>query len=467
MSNVSDRDALNMRSQLLISLKRIFILAIIATVILGPLSVLNQTASAAQVTSRSVNISNSVGGQTGVTYTFTFTPGTAGVIQSMFFQTCNTAVGTCVAPTGMNLSGGVASLTSGWAGLTLPFTPTQNTTLTSPACNVTTNLCLNWTDTTAQTTSTPLVIKVTGVTNQTGSSTCTGTGATNCTFFIRMTTYSDTAYTTAVDSGNVASATTQPLTVTSIIQEELTFCVGTVNGNSTTVETYNYALPNCSTLSGSSINLGTLSYADVSVSPVPTTQPDNGDLNNGVVELNTNAYNGTTISYTAIQQAGTNHQGAMRVPGATCATATSFTDQCINSDLPAAAITAGTESFGMAVPGINCSNTPTITGYSCSATAHNLTVATNYQCAVADQPPTTGTASFTTYDTGGQSTGTTKCTYAWDEGPNTQPTVASSAAPNGVVPGEALIVEFAATPEVTTPTGTYSAIADFIATPVY
>lgn len=461
MNKLSENNFLADIKQLFYQMQRVIVFAVITLMAMGPLFVLNQTASAAQITNRSLNISNSLASQTGVTYLFTLTPGSQGAsasaIQSMVFQTCNTPVGACVAPTGMSLSIGTPSLFSGWAGTPTGFT--KDTTTTTPACNVVTNLCINWTDATNQTAA--LQVKVTGVTNQDGtSSNCAG--AANCTFFVRIATYANNNYTSLVDTGNVASSTTQPLTVSSIIQEELSFCVGTTNGNSATVETYTYALPTCATLSGSSLNLGTLTYADVSVSPVPTTQPTNGDLNNGVLELNTNAYNGTTISYTAIQQAGTNFLGAMRVAGATCSATVSFTDQCINSvGATAASIVAGTENFGMTVPGINCSNTPTITGYTCNQSTHNLVVNSNYDCAAGDL-----TSSFSVTDPGGQNAGTSTCNYAWDD-TGTQENIASSTAPNGVVPGEAMIVEFAATPEVTTPTGAYTAEADYIATPEY
>lgn len=458
MQKIASNSLFTTGYQLFNKTKRIIILAAVALLVAAPFAVLNQTASAEQVTNRSLSISNAVAGQTGVTYTFTFTPATSSPIQSMFLETCNTPVNTCNAPTGIDLAG-TPALTSGFAGT--PTDVTKDTTTSTPVdCTSSSNLCINWTDTTSQTTSTPLVVTVTGVTNQTSSSTCSSSA--NCTFFVRIFTYSDTGYTDGVDSGNVASSTTQPLSVNSIVQEELSFCVGTVNGASSTVEAYNYALPTCSTLSGSSLNLGTLSYADVSVSPVPTAQPTNGDLNNAVAELSTNAYNGTDISYVAIQQSGTNHQGAMRVPGATCASGSSFTDQCINSvGTTAAALTAGTEDFGMTIPGINCSNAPTITGYSCTRTAHNLVVNSQYDCNSADL-----TSSFSTTDAGGQTTGSTACDYAWDES-GADDTIASSTAPNGVVPGEAMIVEFAATPEVTTPTGAYSAESNFIATPQY
>jgi hypothetical protein len=461
MNKSSERNFLDAIHQLLYELKRTIIFGVVFILGFGSLALLTQTASAAQVTDRSLNISNAVAGQANVTYLFNLTPGTTGPIQSIYFESCTTPVGSCVAPSGLNLAGGTPTLTSGFAGS--PPAPTKNGALTSPACNISSNLCINFTDASNQSNSSDLEVTVTGVTNQDATN-CSA--APNCTFFVRITTYNDTGYTNAVDSGNVASSTTQTLTVNSIIQEELSFCVGTTNGNSATVETYNYPLPDCSTLSGSSLNLGTLTYADVSVSPVPTTQPTNGDLNNGVLELKTNAYNGTAISYTAVQQTGTNFAGAMRVAGATCSATASFTDQCINSvGATAAKISAGTENFGMTVPGVNCSQTPTIAGYSCTQTAHNLVVQPNYECSASDLSG--GSGSFDVFDAGGQSVGTTLCNYAWDDAANVQQTIAQSSAPNGVVPGEALIVEFAATPEVTTPTGAYTAEASYIATPEY
>ena len=409
---------------------------------------LTQTVSAAQITSRSLTITSGIPSATSVTYTFNFTPGSAVAIASMTFQACTSAVGTCTGPTGINIKSGVASLTNFEGTVT---SLTQNTTTTTPVdCTQTYDLCLNWTDSTAQTL-TNHTVTVTGVVNP----------STIGTFYVRLTTYSGT-YTTPVDTGNVASATTQTFTVNATVEEQLNFCVGAVNAASSAIESsttgYDYAIPTCTTMTGSSLSLGTLNSTYVSVSPVPTGQPYNGDQNNAVAELSTNASNGSTVSYNAVQQAGTNHQGALRVAGATCASGASNTDQCINSvGVTAATISAGTEDFGMAVTGVNCYNVPT-TAYTCNGTTHNLTVATNYECNATD-----AATSFSSYDTGGAVTGTTTCSYAWDE-TGTSETVASS---TGVVGGEALIVEFAATPSITTPTGSYTAEANFVATPTY
>ncbi len=428
--------------------KRSFLIVASFTVVLSSFVILNQTAQAAQITSRSLSITSAIASATGVTYTFNFTPGTAVAISSITFQLCTSAVGTCSAPTGLNIQAGTATL-SNFEG-TVSGTA-QNTTTTTPVdCTQIYDLCVSWTDSTAQTLSNHTVT-VTGVTNP----------STIGTFYARITTYSGT-FTSPVDTGNVASATTQTFTVNATVEEQLTFCVGSVNGASSTVENattgYDYAIPACGSLAGSSLSLGTLNSSYVSVSPMSTSQPYNGDLNSAVAELTTNAAHGSVISYNAVQQSGTNHQGALRVPGATCTTGTSYTDQCIISIGPtAAAITAGNEDFGMTVTGINCHNVPT-TAYTCNGTTHNLTVNSNYYCNATD-----AATSFSSYDAGGQVSGTTVCSYAWDESGNPE-TVATS---SSVVGGEALIIEFAATPELTTPTGAYTAQANYVATPTF
>lgn len=407
---------------------------------------MSQTVQAAQITDRSLNISNSIPSATGVTYTFNFTPGTSSVITSMTLQGCTTPVGTCTAPGGLNIGSGTPTLTNFQSISSV----NKNTTLTTPVdCTISADLCLDWSGSTAQTT-TNHTVTVTGATNPSALGT----------FFIRIVTYTAAGglYTVPEDNGNVASATTQSITASATIQEQLTFCVGAVNGDSSTVETTSYSLSDCTGLTGSSLSLGTLSGSAVSVSPMATTQPYNGDLNNGVLELNTNAANGSAISYDAVQQSGTNHQGALRVAGATCASGSSYTDQCINSvGVTAAQIVPGTEDFGMAVVGDNCTNVP-VSAYTCNATTHSLTPTANYECDATD-----ATTSFSSFDTGGQVGGTTTCSYAWDE-TGTQENVATS---TGVVAGEGLIFEFAATPELTTPTGSYTAEANFVATPTY
>jgi hypothetical protein len=428
-------------------MNRVILLAVAITVAVVPLMLLNQTASATQITSRSVLISSAQASAT-ANYTFTFTPGSTTQIQSMIFQACTTALGTCTAPTGINLSGGTITKGGTWGGAT-NFTKdtTTNPTLGTPAVNCTTvsNLCLTRVDTTVQTTVAHSIID-TGAVNQ-NSSNCSS--AANCTFFVRVFSYSDTAYTTAVDSGTVAGSTTQLFTVNAAIQEVLTFCVG-----ATTIDNATSAPPACASISGTSLNLGTLDSAHINVSPVASV---NGDSNNGIAELSTNATNGTTVAYDSIQQSGTLHLGTLRVSGATCVAGTPNTDQCINAiGTTKAAIVTGTEAYGMTIAGVDCAAT---TAYGCLFTSgtYNLKRNANYNCQGTD------VYISTEHD---QITGTSGCSYAWDETGTTQ-TIASSTSPNGPVDKEALILKFAATPNIVTPTGSYTAKADFVATPTF
>jgi hypothetical protein len=406
------------------------------------------TASAVAVTQRSLTITTGIASAT-ATYTFAFTPGSTTQIQSMIFQACTTALGTCTAPTGINLSGGAITKSGTWGGAT-NFTKdtTTNPTVGTPAVNCTTVsiLCLTRTDTTVQTLVAHSIID-TGAVNQ-NSSNC-GSAA-NCTFFVRVFSYSDTAYTTAVDNGTVASSTTQTLLVNFAIQEQLTFCIGT-----TTIDDGTTAPPACASVSGTSLNLGTASSGNVSVSPV--TVGNGGDGNNGIAELSTNAANGATVTYDAVQAgSGTNHLGTLRVTGASCNAGNINTDQCINAiGTTQATLTAGTEAYGMTIAAVDCSSAPAYTCTFAGGTYH-LTRNANYD----------GTGGKTYPTDTNLVSGTTNAGYAWDE-TGTAQTIASSTSPNGSVDREALILKFAATPNIVTPTGAYSVKGDFVATPTF
>lgn len=190
---------------------------------------LPQHVSAAQITSRSLTLSSSAGAATGVTYTFNFTVPSATVLQSMQAQVCTTASGACTTPTGfVNSSSTLASQptnlgdASGW---------TVNTSTAG-------SLRLSKSGNAAAPTGSQTVA-FGGVTNPI---------AQNTTFFARITTYSDAAWTTAVDTGTVAASTAQQITVSASVDETLTFCTGT-SGISTS---------SCAGATGSAVSLGTL-----------------------------------------------------------------------------------------------------------------------------------------------------------------------------------------------------------------
>ncbi|HSX45660.1 MAG TPA: hypothetical protein VLG27_01485 [Candidatus Saccharimonadia bacterium] len=420
----------------LLRLDRVLKLVLAVLVGVAPVLLLGMTATADQISNRSLNIKSGQAGATTI-YTFTFTPPNTTPIQSLKFQMCTTPLGTCTAPSGANMAGG--SITQGgFAGGS--FTPDTSTT----GCTAVTVICLTRTSVSSESVSAHTITD-TGAVNQ-DSTNCSA--AANCTFFVRITTFSDTAYTTKIDAGTVASSTTQIFTVNAAIQEVLSFCIGATNIDDATT-----APPLCSSISGTSLSLGVLDSTHTNVSPVSST--NQGDGNNAVAELSTNAVNGTAISYDAIQQSGSHHQGTLRVAGATCSNpGVSNTDQCINAiGTTRSTMTAATEAFGMTIAGVNCANT---LGYSCSysGNTYNLRKASNYD----------GTGVATTYlSDAGQVGGTTSGGYAWDES-GTNQTIASSST---VVDNEALIIKFAATPTIVTPTGSYTAQADYVATPTF
>jgi len=403
-------------------------------------------ASAATISTRSLSISTGQASAS-ATYALTFTPAGTSQIESMKFQACTTALGTCTpggagTPTGINLSGGTLSQ-GGFQGATAFVKDT-----TTAGCTTVDTLCMKRTDVTAQTI-TAHVLTDTGAINQNAAN-CSA--AANCTFFIRITTYSDTAYATPIDNGTVASSTTQVLTVNAFIQEQLSFCVG-----ATAVDDATSTVPLCSSVTGTSVSLGTLNSSDIAITPV--TAAFNGDANNGLAELGTNATNGATVVYDAIQQSGTNHLGTLRVAGAVCNAGAVNTDQCINAiGTTKATLTAGTEDFGMTIAGVNCSQATATYTCSFSAGTYNLIRDPQYNCNGVNTYPTTDKNEIT---------GTSACSYTWDE-VGTADTIASSAgSTNKVVANEALILKFAATPNLVTPTGSYTAKADFVATPTY
>jgi hypothetical protein len=419
----------------LAKLDRIFLIVMVAVLTFGPSFLLGGTASAFQMTNRSVAISTGIAGATS-NFTFTFTPNQTTQIQSMRFTACTTPLGSCTAPSGLSLAAGTVGQ-SGFQGGTA-FTKDTSTA----GCTTANILCITRTDATSQTVTAHQVTD-TGGTNQ-DNTTCGG--AANCTFFVRMVSYSDAAYTTQVDNGTVANSTTQLFTVNATIQEALSFCIGATTINDATTPP-----PACASVSGTSLNLGTLQPSRVSVSPVVV--GNNGDGNNAIAELSTNASNGTTVAYNAFQQSGTNHKGTLRVAGSLCQAGTVNTDQCIDAlGTTQATITAGAEHFGMTVAAVNCAAT---TAYTCTfaTNTYNLIRNANYD----------GTGSSTYPTDTDLVSGTTNAGYAWDE----SGTAATIAASTTVVDAEALIIKFAATPNIVTPTGSYTALADFIATPTY
>lgn len=184
-------------------------------------------ASAAQITGRSVLLSTSVGNASGVTYTLNAASlPTTTAVKSLEVKFCSSLIGVCTTPAGFSATS--STLASQPTGLGSASGWTVNTAISGSlrilnAANATTS-------------SGALAVVWNGVHNPT---------ATNTTFYGVITTYSDSAWTTAIDSGSVALSTSSQIQVALTVDETLTFCTGT----SITGE-------DCSTVSGGVVNLG-------------------------------------------------------------------------------------------------------------------------------------------------------------------------------------------------------------------
>ncbi len=231
----------------------------VLTAIISPFAWANM-AQAAQITGRKVTLSNSAGAAASVQYDLVTAalPTTGTAIKSVSLTACTTASGACSTPSGfVNSSSTLVAQPSGvgaGSGWTVN-TATAGSLRILNAANATTP-------------SGAVAISWGGVTNPT---------ATNTTFYLRMTTYSDAAWTTPLDTGTIAVSTANAITVTASVDELLTFCTGTSGITSSS----------CAGATGSSVALGTLTTA---TSGTGTSQ----------IGVTTNAATGYVITYNGI-----------------------------------------------------------------------------------------------------------------------------------------------------------------------
>jgi hypothetical protein len=434
---------------------------------------LPRAAAYGQITTRSLTLSSGVPSATGVSYTFTFTPASTSQVQGLMFVACTNAVGTypggsCTAPAGMTASGdgfdnAAFANQTGWQGATNFAADHTGGNDCTPSPHV---LCAKRTDTTAQT-----VTSRTISFNTIKNPSTTLASPNGVAFYVGIYTYTTNTWTngTNTDFGATASAVVQTLSASAAVAEILQFCVG-----STTVDDTSTLISNdCSSLAGTSLNIGTLDTSTINISPVAV---DGGDSKNGVAMVRSNAGNGVVISYDAIQQTGTNHQGTLRINGSSCNTTgdpgadgngNTKTDPCINAAGPAQTpFTAGTEEFGMTVAGVNNGST---SSYSCqygytvpTPTGSSTPIAAGNTCDLMPDSTYLGKGSNASDADYGTTNG-----FAWDETGTSRVIASSSSSTIKQVDDEALIMKFAATPSITTPFGSYTALTDLIAVPTY
>lgn len=196
-------------------------LALVLTplIILG-LILTTARSGASQITNRTLTLGSSVASAS-TTYTLTFTVPSSTVIKSFAADICTTASGTCTTPAGF--SNAASTLSS------------QPTNLGDAS---------GWTVSTA-TTGSLRISKSGNSAAPSGSQTVvfgnvTNPSTTNATFFARLTTYSDASWSSAIDTGTVASSTAGQVTVTASVDETITFTLasssvslGTITASST------------------------------------------------------------------------------------------------------------------------------------------------------------------------------------------------------------------------------------------
>lgn len=255
-------------------------LLLILTWIVGDAAIFAQSASAAQITLRSLSINKSASGATAdgqnVTYTFSFTlAGAASTVQSMDFQFCNNPLPgvDCAITSGQSVTGaalGTPTGLTGWSLGTAGNAPTN--TWSNGASTTGGRIRITRTNATNVSSNTQVTIPFTGITNPTTA---------NTTFYVRMVAYTDTGWTTSRDTGSVASATAQQIAITAKVQETLNFSVGsTLTDPSTTCAPFT---------DGGTIALGDATNGTLSFQQAYDAH--------SYFRVSTNANNGTLIYY--------------------------------------------------------------------------------------------------------------------------------------------------------------------------
>ncbi len=271
-------------------------------------------AFAAQVTSRSIEMSNSTVSATGVTYLVTLTlPDPAESLVMDFCMNSPIISGTCTTTNGINASSAAFTNVSGMTNWSLGSAGTSTVKLTDSSTAV----------------SGTVSFSLSGITNPT----------VNGSFYARVYTYSDptygstgTAYSSAtvigtnIDYGGFALSTANNVSISATVMETLTFCVSGVTMTS-----------GCVGMSTPSLVLG-----HGSPQVIDSTATDTATA---YTQISTNAQQGVVVRMLNSNPCG----GLSRDGGTTCAIAAANGGA---ATAPTGTISPGTAAFGMyATPG--------------------------------------------------------------------------------------------------------------------
>lgn len=412
------------------------------------------SADAATMTNRNVVISSSEASQTGTDYQFNFTFPSTTAAQSIRFEFCTNPLGSCTKPTGMDINYTLTTLsaTQTFSEATL-FT--EYTGADAGACDDhnngtpanSTEYCVTRTDTDSETAAAKQ-ITIQNVTNP----------STEASFYVRISVYSDTAFATEVHSGTVAGAVVSQLTVTGRVQERLQFCVAAIGDGGATDTTLPSDVPTCIALSETTVDIGVIdSSSAASMAPVDNTTSLLGDDEYGIAMINTNAGTSTTLTFfaedpTAVSGGDTHQLKSFRVVPTDCdAVSSTATDQCFQSAANGGAgttITSGTEWFGMYVPCVDTTQ---------GAVSTPMTVDADFNGFDNDTADDADCENDDKSDNGGLPN------IGW----NTSTTATDIASRSGVIDDAIVKLSFVGQAAATTPTGTYTVVTTYIATPSF
>lgn len=388
--------------------KALTVIVVLMAIVFPLLSTTQKTRAAATLTSRKVTIDKSAASSSDVSHLFSYTIVTSTTVQGIIYEFCTTPLGTCTKPTGMSVQSATHDGQTGF--------PTNSTAFSAHAVS-------DEGDCDMATSDSKMCFERTEVGTGNGAATHTISGITapssNQAVYVRISLYSDNAFVTGnlTDTGVVAEAFVNQITINARVQEVLFFCVGTDDAASAN---------DCTDISGTTVDLGVIDSSAVNISPVSS--GSGGNNKNGLAMVRTNAQSGVVIVYFTTLDTSS---GKLKVAGQACTDNISLVDRCINSTTGTQnSIVAGTEEFGMTISSVDTSN---------------------------------GTTTNITRDSEYDGDGTAGGGWAWLDTGSTDEIASSST----VVDDEMLVLRFAATASVTTPTGSYTTQANFIATPLF
>ena len=412
--------------------------------------------SASQLTSRSATINNSkihngttsINNDMEIVFGYTLID-TAATKAGITYSFCTTPLGTCTKPTGMDVqTSNTHDSQASWPTNGTAFAPVSEAANVGD-CTVNTNtymICYSRDESVA-----------TGVTGGAVTHTISGITAPSSiqTVYIRIAVYSDNDFGSGdlLDSGTVAIAIVDQLTINGRVQERLEFCVAGVDD----ADTMPVDVSTCSALSDSNVDIGIIDESSIAVSPVNVTATNGADDDFGILMLNTNSQGGVTVGYYAddassVSGGDTDQLKSFRVVPANCnATASVTNDQCFVSAVntgEGSTITSGFELFGMYVPCV-------VQGTGGSTTSNLTTINDAYNGS--DEAITTvADCENETFTSGSALVG-------WNTGSTAETLISSSS----VVDDEIVKLRFAATASASTPPGSYTVVTNFIATPTF